>query len=513
MYMKKQILFMMLSLLITGASGLTHNVKNSSFVDEKTNLSAAKESNNIGKGEGVKTDCPEISADIYTNSQTANSTYYYIGFRSTNGEDPSMQDYTLGRYSSQAYYPATISFNFVDKDGTVKSSGTCIATSTATDLLPIGPYYGKYDSIYLGFTVERFADYFIDLNSVFVSNIFKFTVADGKETVDYSSNYNIHAKKAASTKLREFSTTFSAEETKFLGISQYENKLCINNQIAVHDTIEYYKTRKSSKYNKFEEDINSGKVFLRVRLAFSGDTKFMIYTDNVNDGNNGVISLVPTQSYINLSSTGLTSFNFLTEKPLGKILDFRIFNFNIYYGLLRSDSYNEVESGVSVTDSFGLLSFRMADIKNSDGSVFLSSVNGNSTTDINMIILIFTLCFVAVYTGVVVGYYFYSKKKYANDEFRHVVKSKYITQSIYGILFLLPFALTITYILFRATLFANSFTVNNSMDAIIIVMAVISILIGGYWIKYFVTTIKDSIDKKRREKLNMNKDVADDGTK
>ena len=88
----------------------------------------------------------------------------------------------------------------------------------------------------------------------------------------------------------------------------------------------------------------------------------------------------------------------------------------------------------------------------------------------------------------------------------------YVTTATYGYLCIESLLLLITFVIIRATIFNNSLTVFNPTDAYIIVFGVMAIILVGYFIRYFAIEIKNNIEKKRRDRLNINHDVIDDGT-
>ena len=133
--------------------------------------------------------------------------------------------------------------------------------------------------------------------------------------------------------------------------------------------------------------------------------------------------------------------------------------------------------------------------------------------DVSVVMTVTYLVYSLVFIVGAVGYYFYSKNKYKNDEFRRVVTKKYVktaTKNFVG------FALVLSSILFivsRWGLLKSSVVVFNPLDVYVILFTIAGGIFLGFAIKNLVTNIKNA--KKRREaiRLKLDQDVADDGTK
>ena len=67
-------------------------------------------------------------------------------------------------------------------------------------------------------------------------------------------------------------------------------------------------------------------------------------------------------------------------------------------------------------------------------------------------------------------------------------------------------------ICFRACLLGSELAMFNPLDNYIVCLSIIGILFIGYFIKHFVTNIKAYLERKAINKLQLDKDKADDGT-
>ena len=162
----------------------------------------------------------------------------------------------------------------------------------------------------------------------------------------------------------------------------------------------------------------------------------------------------------------------------------------------------------------------LADINNATFSVRLGSLYFNLREgqtsiyyiNIGMILLITLLCFSAVYILGIVGAYFFFKNKYKNDEFKRVNTKQFFKINILGYLAVTVILMDIMIICFRACLLGSELAMYNPLDNYIVCLSIIGILFIGYFIKYFVTNIKAYLERRAINKLQLDKDKADDGT-
>ena len=126
-----------------------------------------------------------------------------------------------------------------------------------------------------------------------------------------------------------------------------------------------------------------------------------------------------------------------------------------------------------------------------------------------LVSLIFTLAM----AGIEIGLYFYRKKKYRNDEFKRVNTRNYIKTGVITYLSLGVLLLDILFIVFRGGLFNNTFTVFNPLDNFIVVLSILCIFAIGYFAKFFISYFKDRKARREAQKLKLDNDISDDGTK
>ena len=156
---------------------------------------------------------------------------------------------------------------------------------------------------------------------------------------------------------------------------------------------------------------------------------------------------------------------------------------------------------------------------NSKKSVRFSSLEliPNGITSVKKVSIgaYFGICYGAYVLLFAIGsllYWFYCKKKYKNDEFRRVDDKKFTLRCLRN---LVGYGLILSSLLFivaRWALLQNTIVVFNPMDVWVIVFTIAGAIFLGIAIKDMVVSIKERAERKKKEKLHLDADVAEDGT-
>ena len=138
--------------------------------------------------------------------------------------------------------------------------------------------------------------------------------------------------------------------------------------------------------------------------------------------------------------------------------------------------------------------------------------NSLSYFDINLYLVVFFLGLTAVYALLAVGLFFYWKNKYKNDEFRRMRPKAYLKSALLGFVGLVLIAAAVNFIFLRFGVFNSTVPTYNPIDPFVIAFGIFGAIAVGLFIKNGAATIK--LMRKRREikRLQLDKDVADDGT-
>lgn len=259
-------------------------------------------------------------------------------------------------------------------------------------------------------------------------------------------------------------------------------------------------------YSQNEADIESGVSWVRTRLNFSNNTFFRF---EMNDGS--IVSKPAISQQIDVTS-GNVRIGVLYED----IDTSNVKNIYIYNLYLNIDIYSTA-SGKAVNNSlysgrFSTYDCHLEPIMGSNGEVAIEAAKDPYSIDSTLIMVLPTSLIALAYLLTSLILYFYLKKKNKDDEFKRMNTKQYWETNLMGLIAIEAFTILIISITLRSTLILSSFRVYNELDIYIIISGVASIIFGGYFIKYFVGLYKNYKEKKRIDKLNLNKDVSDDGT-
>lgn len=316
---------------------------------------------------------------------------------------------------------------------------------------------------------------YCNMNENSVKNVYTFSKLATLDYLGYSNFYNY-------TDFTFNSSGFGSDVYDTLGASyrrQYQNNL---------------------------GDIEDGLSWIRTRLNFSNQTVFRF---EMKDGS--LIEKNATSQQIDITN-GNAEVGVLYSGVDGSQVE----NIKIYGLMITIDIYSSM-TGKAVPSSafstrFSIYDCHLQPINDVNGSVSIEAVENPYAIDSTLIIVLSTVIFAVVYLLVSGGLYFYLKEKNKNDEFKRMRTKQYWETNLMGLVCLESLILAIESITLRATLLLTSFKVYNEIDIYIVVSCVMSIIFGGYFIKYFIGIAKNNIEKRRVEKLKLNKDSFDDGT-
>ena len=124
-----------------------------------------------------------------------------------------------------------------------------------------------------------------------------------------------------------------------------------------------------------------------------------------------------------------------------------------------------------------------------------------NTISFDLIVALIVVALVTIVAGLSVLNYFRAKKAGEGKEFGEVNKSEFIKTSIMSELAVVSVALFLLSVLVRITFMNNTFAVYNPLDIFIISTAITSIILVGYFIRYFMIVIKNYRAKKKADAM------------
>ena len=110
------------------------------------------------------------------------------------------------------------------------------------------------------------------------------------------------------------------------------------------------------------------------------------------------------------------------------------------------------------------------------------------------------------------GYYFYAKNRFKNDEFRRVNGKKFLIEALKNGLGLTIVFGAIYFIYARWGLFKGSVVTFNPFDAFVVVFTIAGVIYIGFSIKNIVISVKNTRKRKQAARLHLDQDKDDDGT-
>ena len=337
----------------------------------------------------------------------------------------------------------------------------------------------------------------IDLSTAVLHNIYRAkTNASGASIPepDFDDAYCIKPKQA-------FNKAYTLDnfiDYRFTGLSTFSGYTAIDLNIDI-SSFNVYESLKANYYRQHAAEIEKGSLKIRYRITSLTLGSFrVVYEKNGQDVTKNIDIVTPIPQY-KIQNTKNNRVSFLlknTQFDNGKIKAVTFVGFYITVDLMGERA---PVARSSVITRFGYVPFMLY---NENASVF----------DINLLVILMLVGYIALYCASATGLYFYLKNKYKNDEFRRMKTKKYVIKSLLGLLGSTIVLFAIVFIVLRSTAMNNAIVVFNPVDAYIIILSVISVVIIGYFIKYLVGVIKVEKERRRVLKLKLNEDVEDDGT-
>lgn len=302
------------------------------------------------------------------------------------------------------------------------------------------------------------------------------------------------------------------DQSQFFSIN-YEGKANYNGYSAFtfrveENGTELYPTLSSQTaraYMTNEFDLQNGTSYVKASLSFGGATQFEI---TFNDGSNVIINSTAKIYEITNGGSLVLFFEGIDSSTVSNIeisgLDYQLVIYNA--------QINANISRTNFSQRFGKVHTNMVPLYDSNGNTVKEAVTQTFNINTDLIVGLTFGISTILFFGSVVPAYFYLKKKNRNDEFKRMNTKSYWSTATYGYLCIESVLLFIVYVVIRSTVLNNALTVYNPTDTFIFIFGIASIILIGYFIRYFAIMIKNNIEKKRRDRLNINKDVIDDGT-
>lgn len=490
---------------------------------EKASISALKEKKDAISNETSYVADPDLflegeEADIecyiQTISKTENSTALKLYIKQ---EDSSENNYMLGYYGDEGqYFPCSIQCTLKNKDtGETRISTTLVNfESVFVKYIGLGGDLGPKEKKDLTCDVEHGVDEEVDLEKpIYIINIFKYIPLSSEEEKipnNLQERYKLKTKLGTNSgndsykiyDIADFCEFNYAGVSTFNGFSSFKVNVDSSKAVAAYINDPTY----SKYYNKYEEDIVEGTMYIRTRFSFGGDTRYVV---EYKDGRKELVSDRAKDIEIKNNSTSL--YFLLKNVNFKDVKNLTIKGGIIYVGIYNNNTYKEVsKTGYSVR--FGYINLKIDDMLKANGNVAIEKVTNYYEYDCNFFVILSICIFAVIYIIISLIIYFVHKRKYRFDEFKKMNTKQYFKNNILGLFCIGSVILFIEFCITRFGILSNSLPVFNPSDVWVIIFGVASLLLVGYFIRYFYLLIKARRERIRNEKLKLRLDKQDDGT-
>lgn len=412
-------------------------------------------------------------------------------------------DYSAGYYGQgDMYKPLTVSYDIKKTDGSKEHRETTLKQVRTGN----AQLYDGFGARIADTSIEVFVDIplnegeEVDKNSISLLNIFKMNKSEGSPYVPF-------IEKPMSIKLNpKVVTDYDASkflDVKYTGASTFGGFTSVSCSIEVNRDV--YKEVKKSMYRKNEEKINNGTVIIRTRFnALTSGSFFLIKYQSEGE--------IKTVNYPILGTNFLRinddfEAKFIVENSL-VAPDFRADKMVSFSLGAITYSLDLCQASTLKTIVGSEVNYRFADI-----AVFAKDKVDMGLINNDTISIVLGSVYTVLFVGVAVGLYFYLKNKYKNDEFRRMNTKAFIKSSIIAFVSIGILIFALAFISYRFFIMNNSLVAYNPLDPYVIFFGVALIIVIGYYSKTFVTMYKNHKAKVKIEKLKLNEDEDDDGTK
>ncbi len=417
------------------------------------------------------------------------------------------KDFFVGYFDSEdssKNRPLTMEYSLVNADGTKSSEKHYYEVplnATQVNYDAVGSIAGKgKDDRSLDIEVPSGSQ--IDESSIVFHNIYRLVKNDeGGVVPDWESGAFKATPTRSYNKVSHIEDFMSVQASFASHIGQYSRF-----SIAINPKYDIFKTLNPTSYESNKTSIENGTLRIRILFSSLASAKYrLVYK---SDSGENVTVTVPVTTPISVSEIqGGKSVSFVLKNS-EVAPDFSsddVISFQLCGFYLQTDLFNPVKNTIT-SNSKKSVRFAALELL-PDGISAVRDVSVGAFLGISY--GVYAILFIAG----AVGYWVYCKKKYRNDEFRRVNDKKFFLASLrnffgYGLILS-----SILFIIARWGLFNDTVVVYNPLDVWVIVFTIAGAIFLGFAIKEFVVSTKKTLERKKKEKLHLDADVVDDGTK
>jgi len=413
--------------------------------------------------------------------------------------------YIIGsHYEVSDYYkPLIASYSVLDSNGSIVRENNLIEvplTSTSTLYDEVG---GSVTSVSVTFDIEKEEGQTIDVSSIVFHNIY----VSGRAEIDGTSRIAPDLSQA----YYGVPTIAYSDEIDITDIINYKISMVstyvgyLDFNLSVDLVPNVYPNLMPSMYKENQTNIESGAYAIRYlfsslnqasyRIAYKSGDEIVQKTLKVSTP---IEFLILSQSTGNYAGFSLKMSDIADDFSFDSVVSVELIGLRVKLDIYNNDTSKSVNKS-DFSRRFGVIDLYRADI-------------GASYTSIETMVLTWTGIYIAVFVAGAAAYYFYAKNRYKNDEFRRMNTKKYLIAAGKNLVGFGIIVLAILYNVARWCIMNTSVVSYNPTDAYLIVFTVAGAIFLGFFIKGVVQATKDTIKRKKDARLNLDKDVAEDGT-
>lgn len=476
--------------------------------DEETgewiNFNSIIDAQNIKKGQIYS-----LSASIGQITNTVTSASVEISFEYNSVINPFFIGYGIDTNGVVEEYKATLNYYVETENNNKELRNSSIQRKNTNDFYdPIGAIGNNSFRTYCDIPLEPGENLLTDV--FYISNIFGGykSETDNKFYVSLNAENKLESLTVTcgkTTKHKNFSLD-NFVSFSYLGSSSFNGFGTVSFRCENKVTREFYRTLITNKlYNDNSDYLDDGTAYIRTRLNLNTDTLYYFYYEGLDEP----VVYQTTSQYENVTNDANIELLF-ENLNVTNLINVTISNYSVVVDMFNNEKVLQIKQS-NYSARFANTELGFKEIKSGD-KVYVSKNPNSFIFNIDLFMIISFIVLVIIYESISTFAFFYLKNKYKNDEFKRVRPKQYWKTNTIGLFTSTCILFMLESIIFRSTIWNNTIPVYNSMDILICIFTVASIIMGGYFIRYFAIQIKNIRDVIRDEKSKRRDSSLDEGT-
>ena len=301
-----------------------------------------------------------------------------------------------------------------------------------------------------------------------------------------------------------FSEFLTLTPDSFSTLGSFLQFQCLVERVRLSDGFGVYPLLNNNLFLKNKAALEAGTLTLRYQFSALDAAKY-IFTVSENGAVRQIVVPVRTPiTYVHIPEKGNLCMGFLVDTANIEGLKYENLQKVELSGFtVKLDIYDPAKNAIVTKSSTGV---RFGNLTLFDNPASARRIDLASALVWGYVI------YVVVYVAIVLGYYFYAKRAFRNDEFRRMNNKRYIVAAIKNFLGCAFVFSAIAFISARWGVMRTTVVTFNPLDAFVALFSVVAAIYIGFTIKNFVVSIKNAKKRKEAARLKLDEDLVDDGT-